>query len=102
MPGVEVRIVRDGDVLVQGNENHTKVQESYQSEDMSSGELHVKGDSLFQQYWNKPEETTKVLTKEGWFKTGKILSLFIRGDNWETVKNVEKSRKTGDEILVQV
>jgi long-chain acyl-CoA synthetase len=35
------------------------------------GELLVRGPSVFQQYWNRPDETRAVFT-EGWFKTGDI------------------------------
>ncbi|XP_013380297.1 acyl-CoA synthetase family member 3, mitochondrial [Lingula anatina] len=34
------------------------------------GELQIKGSSLFKEYWNKPEETAKEFTQDGWFKTG--------------------------------
>jgi len=35
------------------------------------GEILVRGPSVFQGYWNKPKETSQVLTN-GWFKTGDI------------------------------
>jgi len=35
-----------------------------------SGELYVKGPSMFRQYWNKPEATKESFTADGWFKTG--------------------------------
>lgn len=34
------------------------------------GELQVKGPTVFTEYWNKPEETKKEFTDDGWFKTG--------------------------------
>lgn len=34
------------------------------------GELLVRGPSVFQEYWNKPEETRSAFTSDGWFKTG--------------------------------
>lgn len=37
-----------------------------------SGELLIKGPSVFEGYWNKPEATEKEFTKDGWFKTGDI------------------------------
>ena len=36
------------------------------------GELSVRGPQVMQGYWNKPEETGKVMTQEGFFKTGDI------------------------------
>jgi long-chain acyl-CoA synthetase len=36
------------------------------------GELWVRGPQVMRGYWNKPEETTKVLTKDNWLKTGDI------------------------------
>lgn len=34
------------------------------------GELLVRGPSVFREYWDKPEETKKAFTSDGWFKTG--------------------------------
>jgi long-chain acyl-CoA synthetase len=36
------------------------------------GELCIKGPQVMQGYWNKKEETDKVFTKDGFFKTGDI------------------------------
>jgi len=36
------------------------------------GELWVRGPQVMRGYWNQPEETAKVLTKENWLKTGDI------------------------------
>ena len=38
------------------------------------GEICVKGDSIFEQYWNKPEATKEAL-QDGWFHTGDLGSL---------------------------
>ncbi|WP_076541233.1 AMP-binding protein [Shewanella sp. UCD-KL21] len=37
-----------------------------------AGELAVKGPQVMQGYWQKPEETAKVMTRDGYFKTGDI------------------------------
>ncbi|PMG39436.1 AMP-binding protein [Shewanella sp. 10N.286.52.B9] len=37
-----------------------------------AGELAVKGPQVMQGYWQKPEETAKVMTRNGYFKTGDI------------------------------
>jgi malonyl-CoA/methylmalonyl-CoA synthetase len=43
------------------------------------GELEIRGKNLFKEYWNKPEETKKSFTKDGWFKTGDMVEV-IDGD----------------------
>jgi long-chain acyl-CoA synthetase len=53
LPNVEVRIADDGEVL-------------------------ARGPSVFQEYWNRPEET-KAAFEDGWFKTGDIGNLDADG-----------------------
>lgn len=36
------------------------------------GEICIKGPQVMKGYWQKPEETAKVMTKDGFFKTGDI------------------------------
>lgn len=36
------------------------------------GELHVKGDNVFKEYFNRPHATQKEFTADGWFKTGDL------------------------------
>ena len=57
LPGVSVRLVDEsgGDALVD-----------------DSGEVWVKGPNVFPGYWEDPEATARVLTADGWLKTGDI------------------------------
>jgi len=59
LPGVKVRLAADDDAEVNGE----------------PGEIQIKGKNVFLEYWNRPEETKKSFTKDGWFKTGDIAVL---------------------------
>jgi long-chain acyl-CoA synthetase len=37
-----------------------------------SGELAIRGPQVMKGYWNQPEETAKVITRDGWLLTGDI------------------------------
>ena len=39
------------------------------------GELLARGPQVFSGYWRKPDETAKVLTGDGWFRTGDIVTM---------------------------
>ncbi|MDN4596423.1 long-chain-fatty-acid--CoA ligase [Leifsonia sp. F6_8S_P_1A] len=39
------------------------------------GELLARGPQVFSGYWRKPDETAKVLTADGWFRTGDIVTM---------------------------
>jgi long-chain acyl-CoA synthetase len=57
LEGIEVRLVDEhGDDALQGD----------------SGEIWVKGPNVFLGYLNEPEATEKVLTADGWLRTGDI------------------------------
>lgn len=36
------------------------------------GEIYIKSPAVMKGYWNRPEATAEVITKDGWFKTGDI------------------------------
>ncbi|MGI9548393.1 MAG: AMP-binding protein [Bdellovibrionales bacterium] len=73
LPSTEIRIV------------NPKGEELSIDED---GELEVKGPQVMQEYYNNPEETQKVLTSDGWLKTGDIAS--IDKDGYIFIKDRKK------------
>ena len=56
LPGVHVRLLaEDGSDVADG----------------TAGEIHVKGENVFLEYWRRPEETRDAYV-DGWFRTGDI------------------------------
>lgn len=52
------------------------VDEKYQDvANGEQGEILVKGENVFKAYWQKPIETQKEFTEDGWFKTGDVAVL---------------------------
>ena len=43
------------------------------------GELAVRGPQVMTGYWQRPDETAKVMTADGWFRTGDIATMDERG-----------------------
>ncbi len=65
LPGVEVRIVDDdGADVLHGD----------------PGELWVRGPNVFPGYWHDDEATARVLTPEGWLRTGDIAVVEEQGE----------------------
>lgn len=56
LPGVEARIRKDGEEVPTGE----------------IGVLEVRGDNVFQGYWQMPEKTAEELLPDGWFITGDL------------------------------
>ncbi|XP_034435030.1 malonate--CoA ligase ACSF3, mitochondrial isoform X2 [Hippoglossus hippoglossus] len=70
LPGVEVRIVMNNasnTTIAEGSHRETRVRAGLEGKE---GDLLVRGPSVFQEYWNKPEETRESFTEGDWFKTG--------------------------------
>ncbi len=57
LSGVKVRLVDEQNALVKARQ---------------AGEIQIKGDTVFLEYWQKTEATQKTFTDDGWFKTGDI------------------------------
>jgi long-chain acyl-CoA synthetase len=61
--------------------------------DGQPGELCVKGPQVMRGYWNRPDETAKVTTADGWFRTGDVAVILPDGK----VKIVDRMK---DMVLV--
>jgi len=44
-----------------------------------AGEIAIRGPQVMAGYWQRPDETAKVMTDDGWFKTGDIGTMDERG-----------------------
>lgn len=83
IPGVEIRIAKDG-------------------------EIQVKGPNIMKGYYNNDEENKKVFTDDGWFRTGDIgeittegLKLITRKDRIFKLSNGEKVIPTDLEKIIE-
>jgi long-chain acyl-CoA synthetase len=57
VPNVDIKLIDDDGRDVQLGE---------------AGEICAKGPNVMLGYWNRPDETAKVFTEDGWFKTGDV------------------------------
>jgi malonyl-CoA/methylmalonyl-CoA synthetase len=57
LPGVSVRLMDENGVI---------------EKEEIPGEIQIKGDNVFKEYWGKSEATQKAFTEDGWFKTGDV------------------------------
>jgi len=62
------------------------------------GEILVRGPSVFQGYWNKPEETSSAFD-EGWFKTGDIGQLDADGFLTVTDRKKDLQKTSGGKFI---
>ncbi|MBB4079616.1 malonyl-CoA/methylmalonyl-CoA synthetase [Lewinella aquimaris] len=59
LDGVHVRLVTEAGTQVPANS-------------VESGEIQVRGNNVFREYWGRPEATAREFTEDGWFRTGDI------------------------------
>ena len=64
LPGVEARLADEQDNEIAPTE---------------TGEIQIKGATVFKEYWRKPEATIESFTKDGWFKTGDVATVDTEG-----------------------
>lgn len=65
----------------------------------ADGELLVRGPSVFEGYWNKPEETAAAFEADGWFHTGDIAYLDDRGFLFVTDRKKELLKTSGGKLI---
>jgi long-chain acyl-CoA synthetase len=66
VPGVEVRLVEDGEDALLGD----------------AGEIWVRGPNVFAGYWGDPDATAGALTSDGWLRTGDVAVADDDGNLW--------------------
>jgi malonyl-CoA/methylmalonyl-CoA synthetase len=64
LPNVQVRLADEQDNEIPSTE---------------VGEIQVKGATVFNEYWRKPEATAESFTRDGWFKTGDVATVDTEG-----------------------
>ena len=68
-------LIKEGSIGIPFPDTDSKVVSLETGEDLPAGEvgeLCVKGPQVMRGYWNMEDETKKVLTEDGWLKTGDI------------------------------
>jgi long-chain acyl-CoA synthetase len=65
----------------------------------ADGELEVKGPSIFQGYWQKPQQTKESFTEDGWFCTGDIGSFDAQGFLSITDRKKELLKTSGGKLI---
>ena len=65
----------------------------------NDGELEVRAPSVFQGYWQKPQETREVFTPDGWFCTGDIGNLDAEGFLSITDRKKELIKNSGGKFI---
>ncbi|XP_035613926.2 malonate--CoA ligase ACSF3, mitochondrial-like isoform X3 [Oncorhynchus keta] len=65
----------------ESSQHHRRRGQQQRNSGALEGELMVRGDQVFTEYWNKPEATRESFTEEDWFKTGDTV-VYTDGVYW--------------------
>lgn len=65
------------------------------------GELWVRGRSIFQGYWNRPNATAKACPGDGWFRTGDLFKRDADGFHWITGRIKDMIRRSSENIAAR-
>ena len=71
LPSAKPKYLTSGPVLP-GVEAYIRTENGGPYVSGTVGELMVRGSNIMKGYWNKPEETKKVLSEDGWLHTGDL------------------------------
>ena len=78
LSSVEIRLVNI-EIDKDKEEEEEEEEEEYNNTTLvlpgESGEIQIRGPSVFKEYWGKPEITQNSFTTDKWFKTGDVASL---------------------------
>ncbi len=66
--------------------------------DGETGELLVAGPAITPGYWNKPEETAKAITPDGWLRTGDLVMRDADGDHFIVGRSKEMYISGGENV----
>lgn len=65
------------------------------------GELWVRGRSIFQGYWNRPDATQQACPGEGWFRTGDLFVKDANGFHWIRGRIKDMIRRSSENIAAR-
>ena len=86
LPGIDLKLVdpdtREEKITPDDLNPRPDPDIDYDDEDAVTGELAIKGDNVFEGYYNMPERTRQVKDEEGWFYTEDVAKVDEDGYFW--------------------
>ncbi len=67
----------------------------------TEGELWVRGRSIFQGYWKRPDATATACPGDGWFRTGDLFRKDADGYHWITGRIKDMIRRSSENIAAR-